>query len=459
MIVVTSDCSYPIVFTVTNTGGNMLTPQDYTIVDGSSNPVDSGSFKLAANGQTQFTLTGLDPYAGYTFSSDGGFLTFTQTQNCNRPVIVVTSDCSYPIVFTVTNTGGNMLLDQDYTIVDGSSNPVDSGSFKLAANGQTQFTLTGLDPYAGYTFSSDGGFLTFTQTQNCNRPVIVVTSDCSYPIVFTVTNTGGNMLTPQDYTIVDGSSNPVDSGSFKLAANGQTQFTLTGLDPYAGYTFSSDGGFLTFTQTQNCTRPQLEPMTACAAVVEFVVTNNGGKMLTEQAYEVLDQDGTPVVSDTLLLDVGANITITVPNANPYQKYTLQTDGFAGTLEFAHLCDAPVFVISTTCINPAHFTVTNVGGDMLVEHSFKLLWNTSQDLTPINNTFKLLKNEQITVGAPGNLDLSLGLTFVTDDLGIEATQSFTCIIPAGEATPEPTSSPEITGQFSGFGLQRARHQLE
>ena len=76
-----------------------------------------------------------------------------------------------------------MLLDQDYTIVDGSSNPVDSGSFKLAANGQTQFTLTGLDPYAGYTFSSDGGFLTFTQTQNCNRPVIVVTSDCSYPIV------------------------------------------------------------------------------------------------------------------------------------------------------------------------------------------------------------------------------------------------------------------------------------
>src|SRR5690606_12600323 len=128
----------------------------------------------------------------------------TQTQNCDRPVIVVTSDCAYPIVFTVENTGGDVLTPQGYTIVDGGGTTVDSGTLTLASGASTTFTLTGLDPYAGYTFSSDGGFLTFTQTQNCDRPEIVVTSDCASPIVFTVDNTGGDILTPQRYTIVDG---------------------------------------------------------------------------------------------------------------------------------------------------------------------------------------------------------------------------------------------------------------
>src|SRR5690606_35258126 len=146
---------------------------------------------------------------------------------------VVTSDCAFPIVFTVENTGGDMVLPQGYTIVDGGGTTVDSGTFTLVSGASTTFTLTGLDPYAGDPFSSDGGFLTFTQTQNCDRPVIVVTSDCAYPIVFTVENTGGDMVLPQGYTIVDGGGTTVDSGTFTLASGASTTFTLTGLDPYA----------------------------------------------------------------------------------------------------------------------------------------------------------------------------------------------------------------------------------
>src|SRR5690606_33027847 len=167
-----------------------------------------------------------------------------------------------------------------------------------------------------------------TQTQNCDRPVIVVTSDCAYPIVFTVENTGGDVLTPQGYTSVDGGGTTVDSGTFTLASGASTTFTLTGLDPYAGYTFSSHGGFLTFTQTQNCDRPQLQPDTQCAAVVSFTVTNNGGEMLTQQPYTVYDSNNNPVVTGDLLLDVGDSVVITVPGANPYHTFTLSTSGFA-----------------------------------------------------------------------------------------------------------------------------------
>ena len=450
---VTSQCANPIAFTVTNNGGDMVIGQAYTIVDGSSATVDSGTLNLAAGASVTITLTGLDPYAGYTFTSNGFASDVTMTQNCARPDLTVTSQCASPIAFTVTNNGGDMLSGQAYTIVDGSSATVDSGTLNLAAGASVTITLTGLDPYAGYTFTSNGFASDVTMTQNCARPDLTVTSQCASPIAFTVTNNGGDMLAGQAYTLVDGSSATVDSGTLNLAAGASTTITLTGLDPYAGYTFTSNGFASDVTMTQNCQRPQLDASTLCAETVSFTVTNNGGVMLLAQPYTVTDAVGTVLVADVLNLGVGESVTIPLPGVNPYKTYTLQTDGFAGTINMVHSCEQPLLRVTTTCTNPIGFIVTNDGGDMLTQHSYHLVWNVNVDVTPASpdNQFLLLKGELLKIDAPP-VDMALGLKFWTDDLTITAEATMYCV----EFGPAATETPLL---FSGLSAHELSDQVD
>ena len=223
-------------FVVTNNGGAMTTPDQVIIRDLNGNVIKTDTLLLAAGGSTTFTVS--DVSDNVTFETVD-FMLSASTTCYYPPEISVAPSCglnSLPI-FTVTNnrpTDGPMAAPQAYEIRDLQNNLIDNGTFQLGLN-ELSVDIpvpSGNNPYETYTFTSTGDVGTFNVSHSCaTPPVIVVTSDCSYPIVFTVTNTGGNMLLDQDYTIVDGSSNPVDSGSFKLAANGQTQFTLTGLTP------------------------------------------------------------------------------------------------------------------------------------------------------------------------------------------------------------------------------------
>ncbi len=344
-----------VIFTISNADGPMITPQNYEVRDSGGAVVTSGSFQLARGAApVDVTVPNSDPYETYTFSSSGAAGSFNVSHRCGvRPVLTVTSLCSDPITFTISNSGGDMLVPQTFTIVDGSSVDVTPGanSFQLANGASTTVTLTGLDPYAGYTLSTSGFAGATSHTQDCTRPQLVVTSGCSDPLMFTITNNGAPMLSPQGFTIVNTAGQDVTPapGTFQLAGGGASiTITLTGLDPYAGYTLSSSDYAGTLNMTQNCARPALRISGDCTNPVAFTIVNLGGDMLAEQPFTVLNSGGSNVTPapGTFQLSAGASVLIPLVGQRPEADYVFSSSGYSGTLSLTQACDPGAAAVAT-----------------------------------------------------------------------------------------------------------------
>ena len=345
-LVATAVCASPVVFTVTNTGVAMLVAQLYTITSGGV-VVNTGDIPaLDAGDDFEITLTGLDPYAEYVFASSGfaGNITFTQT--CDRPALDVTSICEYPIVFTITNNGGDMLETQGFTVVNENGETVLTGTIPALAQGaSTTVTLTDIDPYGSNTFQTTGFAGTVSFEQPCEQPALVVTSTCAYPIVFTVTNNGGDIFTTQPITIVSSANETLLSDTLPLLAKGQSvTYSLGDVNPYISYTLSSTGFAGTVSFEQACEQPALRIVSECADPIAFTVTNDGGSMLLGQDYTIVNGEGAVVETGRLpLLSTGASITYTLHGFDPYAGYTFTTNGFGGNAEMSIECDRAVVI--------------------------------------------------------------------------------------------------------------------
>ena len=329
-------------FTVTNTGGDMVLAQVFTITSSTAGDVTPapGTFQLAAGASTTITLTGLDPYASYTFNTSGFAGMAANVRSCGSPNLTVTSACASPIAFTLRNTGGaNMLQPQSYTVTNSAGATVRAGSFQLPADGVTTVTLDGLDPYAGYTFSSSGFAGTLNMTQTCARPVLSAVSACADPLTFTVSNNGGAMLEPQPYTVADAGGQTLASGALQIAAGSSQTIALTGISPYGGRTLTTSGFAGTFNQTQTCAAPRLTVRGACYPAV-FTVSNSGGPMLASQPFTLIQSDGanlTPA-SNTFSLAAGESWDIPVPaSADMNRGVTFSTARFEATAALNLLC--------------------------------------------------------------------------------------------------------------------------
>ena len=441
------------VFTVSNarpSDGPMAAPQSFTI-SGSGGPVLTGSFQLTL-GETSETFAvpaGSDPYDTYTFSSSGAVGTFSVDETCApRPSITASSQCvgGYP-AFTITNTTANpMVVAQAFTITSSIAGDVTPapGTFQLAAGASTTITLTGLDPYAIYTFNTTGFAGMATNVRSCGSPNLTVISACTSPIAFTVSNTGGaSMLLPQAFTITDGSGADVTPapGTFQLDADASATFTLTGLDPYAGYTFDSTGFAGTLNLTQNCARPVLDAVSACADPLAFTISNTGGDMLEPQPYTVRNASSQALLSGTFQLANGGSETITLTGISPYGGRRLETAGFAGTFNMTQTCAAPRLNVEGNCTSPAAFTVTNTGGPMLVDQPFTLTQGGGADVTPPSNTFSLASGASQIIPVPTTADMNAGVTFATARFEAAATLTMTC--PSGGDDPllPPAAKPD------------------
>lgn len=434
------------VFTVSNarpTDGPMSAPQPFTITASGGAVVLSGSFELTL-GETSEAFSvpaGNNPYDTYTFNSSGavGSFTVNQAACAPQPAFTVTSQCDAGSpAFTVTNTSANpMVVAQAFTInsnIVGDVTPA-PGTFQLAAGAATTFTLTGFDPYAVYTFNTSGFAGTASNIRSCGAPALAVTSACTSPIAFTVTNSGSAMLLPQAFTITDGSGADVTPapGTLQLAAGGTATFTLTGLDPYAGYTFNSAGFAGALNLAQNCARPVLTAASSCADPLTFTVSNSGGDMLAAQPYTVRGAGGAVLASGMLNIVSGGSQTVTLTGISPYGGRTLETTGFAGTFSQAQTCAAPRLTVSGDCASPS-FTVSNSGGPMLVDQPFLLLQEgTGADLTPPPGVFSLANGASLMIPVPPSADLNAGVRFSTARFEAAASLMLTC--PSG-GTPTP-----------------------
>lgn len=350
-------------FQISNADGPMITPQNYEIRDAGNNVVSTGSFQLARGAAPVIVNlpNGADPYAQYTFVSNGSAGNFNVLHDCGpRPVIQVVSICQSMSAFTIANTGRDMLIPQNYEVRDASNNVVISGSFQLN-NGAPAITVTlpnGVDPYAVYTFVSNGPAGNLNVTHDCTNPAVQVTLVCQSMDAFTIANTGGNMLIPQDYEVRDAGGNAVVTGSFQLNNSG-APLTVTlpnGVNPYAAYTFVSNGPAGNLNVTHDCGDPILRMSSICEEGNPFTISNVGAEMLIPQRFTLLTEAGYDITpaSNTFMLTAGSSVSIALdPATRIYDmQHRLFTTGFAGDVSVTLVrCQRPVTLSAALDITP------------------------------------------------------------------------------------------------------------
>ncbi|MCL4255358.1 MAG: hypothetical protein KJ043_16480, partial [Anaerolineae bacterium] len=312
------------------------------------------------------TLTGLDPYASYVVisnTSPDGFLTYTSTAtDCARPNLTITQSCVNPMEFIVSNAGGagDMLMPSTLTYVGPGGSTISPTTVQLVAGGSQVVTVSpaapAIDPYAAYSLTINDfntNSIAVTDSTNCTAPVLTVSNnDCaSYPLTFTVNNTGGAMLVGQAFDITNGGGTSVLSGTLNIGAGGNQVITMTGINPYDTYTISTTGFAGTFTAgdaTNGCTAPQLEAVSTCDYPATFTIRNiGGGDMMLPQAFTITHKDGTDVTGTitpavtSFDLNVGEQLVLTLSaTGDPYGLYTLTSTGFAGSVTNTQNCVLP-----------------------------------------------------------------------------------------------------------------------
>ncbi len=465
VIAVTTVCADTPNFTITNNGGDMLLAQSFTITDvatGNDITPAPGNFQLAAGASTTISLTGLNPYAAYTFNTTGLAGTANVTSDCVDPVIAVTTVCADTPNFTITNNGGDMLLAQSFTITDAGGNDVTPapGNFQLAAGASTTISLTGLNPYPAYTFNTTGLAGTANVTSDCVDPVIAVTTVCADTPNFTITNNGGDMLLAQSFTITDvatGNDVTPAPGNFQLAAGASTTISLTGLNPYPAYTFNTTGLAGTANVTSDCVDPVIAVTTVCADTPNFTITNNGGDMLLAQPFTITDAGGNDVTPapGNFQLAAGASTTISLTGLNPYPAYTFNTTGLAGTANVTSDCVDPVIAVTTVCADTPNFTITNNGGDMLLAQPFTITdVATGNDVTPAPGNFQLAAGASTTISLTG-LNPYPAYTFNTTGLAGTANVTSDCVDPVIAVTTVCADTPNFTITNNGGDMLLAQ----
>ncbi|MBE2269155.1 MAG: PD40 domain-containing protein, partial [Anaerolinea sp.] len=356
-------CGYPLAFEVTNTGSAALfsaVGADYEIINVTqSQVVNSGNIDtLAAGGTvTLYLNAGDDPFDSYSIVIEvAGYLAAHVTPTpCPTQMLWVTvgATCGAPISFDIINASGSALSNATYAIHNDTENAdAQTGQFTLAFLDSMTLTLNGVyDPYDTYSLIvNDGVNPEFSfQRPACERPVLQVQSQCAYPLVFTVTNTGGDFLIPQDYAITTG-GNSVDAGQLNLLKGASATFTLTGQNPYLPYVFQSDGAYIPVTPyTQSCTPPVVEIQGYCTTP-SFSVINSGGDMLLDHPL-VTTWNGQMISLPVTTLHMAANDIVWV-SAVGYDltiPMTLSTNTFNINGAFTLQCLPPAAFPTNTPI--------------------------------------------------------------------------------------------------------------
>ncbi len=281
-------------------------------------------------------------------------------------------------------------------------------------------------------------------------PTFSITPSCVVGAVsFIVTNNGGTMLTPYNYEIRDGSNTVVSTGTIQLAAGASTTINFAGT-PGQTYTLNifDPGNAIVATATANCLAVSATPTSTATATstplptfsitpscvvgaVSFIVTNNGGTMLTPYNYEIRDGSNTVVSTGTIQLAAGASTTINFAGT-PGQTYTLNILNPAGgiaatsTANCLTVTATPTSTATATPTTPSlsatgscnagavSFVVTNNGGAMPTAYTYEI------------------RNSSNTLVASGTIQLGAGASQTINYAGT-AGQIYTLTILNGQTT--------------------------
>ncbi len=491
------------VFTITNTGspgdGDMRAATPYRlVVDGVV--VQSGVVQLAGGTSMQVTYSGsgsvtleADQQVGHPGNSHPRTtlnctpateppqptVEVTPTEEVVPPVFNVVPYCEVDgrTSFVISNSGGVMLADEPYVVMDVHGALINQGAVLLASGesvtlsffgeqltltiaGQTYYATTCYVPTEEVT-PTDEPTLEVTPTEEVTPeetvapPVFNVVTNCASDgsTVFTIYNDGGDMLTEMWYMVADQYGTVVAEGTFILTSGQSWDVMASG----TGLTLSLDGVSYS---AQTCYVPTEEvtpeetteppvfyvaPGCASDGSTVFTIYNNGGDMLTETWYMVTDQYGTVVAEGTVMLAYGESMDLTIFGTN----LMLSLDGATYSASTCYVPteevtpevtpDAPILNVAAYCTTDggAIFTITNDGGDMLTETWYMV---TDQYGTVVTEGTLMLANGQ-------SLDVSASGPGLTLSLGGIAYYATTCYVPTDEPTPEVTPTDEPTPEVT------------
>lgn len=450
--------------TLTETATN--TVRTYSLLESSASfsisPAGSAQYCFQANLVGNVVVTGWEfgdsstgagqPFICHTYSASGTYLVrmnirdqgTNETGTVLRTVVVdlnggtppalsITGSCSTSRVatFRISNSGGNMTTPEQIVIRDNSGTVILIDNVLLDGGTHQDFNIA--DQSGNVSIQAMDAGLSASTT--CNYPPdIQVTASCNNgPPIFTVSNTrytNGPMIAPQTFEIRDSSGSLIVSGDFELTAGVQSvDFAVPpGSNPYDTYTFTSSGAVGTFSVDHTCgTGMALEINRTCGENTAFTLTNTSSfNMVLAQSFTITDSNGRDVTPsiDSFRLDSGASYTVPMTGIDPYGTYTLRTNGFVGDYTISGDCAKPQFMVSATCATPQVMTVANMGADMLTDQTYWLTDASGQDVTPAGNVFRLARNQQLMINLSG-VDMSAGVSFVTNGLGASAGANMQC----------------------------------
>ncbi|MBZ0289313.1 MAG: hypothetical protein K8I30_16960, partial [Anaerolineae bacterium] len=361
-LTISSSCVTPLRFTVTNNGGNMIWDQGYTITaDGT--PVQTGTFRLNAGASRNFSLSNTDPYVEYIFSTTGFAGDVSQDQTCDRPLISVAPICQIPFAVTVTNNGGTVRVEENYTIVNSDGTVVASGQLDLDAGETQTITLANESPYRGYTFQTSGFSAITEQMDSCGRPNLDVSYTCSTPPSFTISNTGTEMKFGQNVTVTGENGNVVINEYFELDGGASQTFVLNNVAPYESFTLVSGGFAGTLNMSGDCGESALRVEAICEEPAKFVLYNDGPLALADQEYKLTNNtSGTILTSSTFSLNSGDSMSIAVPeNGDLAGGVTFASDENGASAELSMACYDGLTALPTVLPTGTTFGGLDLGG--------------------------------------------------------------------------------------------------
>jgi len=399
-------------FTVTNTGGNMTTPDQVTIRDNAGNVILIAPLQLAANETTTYSVTG---YIGTITLETSDTLVSTNTDCVEPPILSASGTCEIDgtATFTVTNTSTVTAASQTYTIVDAANNVVDTGTIDVPVNGTAAVSVSGV--WGPLTFSSDdatyGPTASVTANSDCDTPpLLTATNLCETDgiTVFTVTNASPDTPANQDYEVRNSNGQIVNTGVLNIPVNDSQEIRVTGnFGPMTLTSTGPQGTTTTINDTSSCVAPPLLTASGTCQIdgtAAFTVTNGSPITAASQTYTIVDAANNVV--DTGTIDVPALGTATVLVSGVWEPLTFSSDdptygppasvttntncGTPPILTSTNLCETDgttVFTVTNSSPNtPAsqNYEVRDANGQLVDNGVLNIAVNSSQEIRITNS---------------------------------------------------------------------------
>ncbi|MCB9437522.1 MAG: PKD domain-containing protein [Anaerolineales bacterium] len=312
--------------------------------------------------------------------------------------------------FTITNIGGDMTEDDEYTIRDNVTNEIlQQGTFRL---------LEGAAPIVIELANPNGATLTTRDSQasasqdRCVEPPDISVDGLCYEgqdgtgVAFTITNDGGPMFTDGSWSAVDENDQSVSNGTYNIGENGSETITvLFGPDNYSqdrriklivtdGVGNTVETGYI----GPCLAPPDLTLSGQCDAGISnsatFTISNGGGPLFggTYSVWRGTEANpfGTQVISDTnfdLLPNQSLDVTATFDanNMNPERRLTivLIVGNSAEQLSTGPCLPPPDISLDYVCVEDGNFarvTITNDGGPVQGPYNYTITYEDGEVVT-------------------------------------------------------------------------------